>query len=183
MGRVQGIILDELEKYVGREFGEAGLSRMYALTGRGPGGYQLDGAYPDEEVLKIIGDIVAATGTAPDVVFEQFGEALVPGLLDVYGMLVNPRWSFLDFLVNTEGVMHKSVTLAVQSSEPPGIEVQRIGPDEVAVVYRSRRRLCFLAKGIVRGAAAYYRVEATIGETHCMHRGDPHCLITVSASD
>ena len=180
---MQGIILDELEKYVGREFGDAGLARMYALTGRTAGGYQLDASYPDADVLMVVGDIVAMTGKAPDVVFEEFGEAMVPGLLSVYGFLVNPRWSFMDFLVNTESVMHKSVSLAAQAANPPGIEVQRLGPNEVNVIYRSGRRLCFVAKGIVRGAATHYGVQATIGETHCMHRGDPHCLITVLAHD
>jgi hypothetical protein len=46
--------------------------------------------------------LVEATGRPPEEIVEVFGVALVPGLLEVYGFLVNPRWSFMDFLLNTE---------------------------------------------------------------------------------
>ena len=182
-GLVQGIILDELEKYVGRELGNAGLSRMRALTGRGEGGYQFDRSYPDEEVHLIVRGVVEATGKPPEVILESFAEAMVPVLLGVYGFLINPRWSFLDFLVNTEGVIHKGVRLTAPSAKPPAIEAQRLGPESVAIIYRSRRQLCPVAKGIIRGAAAHYGVAVTVTEDHCMHRGDPECVITVSAQE
>lgn len=41
--------------------------------------------------------------------------------------------------------------------------------------------LCPVATGIVRGAAKHYHVEVVIGEERCMLRGDPECVITVSA--
>ena len=180
---MQGIILDELEKYVGRELGPAGLARARALTGRGEGGYEFDRAYPDEEVHLIVRGVVEATGKAPDEIMEQFAEAMVPGLLAVYGFLVNPRWSFLEFLANTESIIHKGVRLTTQSAKPPEILAQQTGRETVTIAYRSRRRLCSVAKGIIRGAAAHYHVSITITEDRCMHRGDPECLITVSAEE
>src|ERR1700693_3301479 len=154
---------------------------MHALTGRASGGYELGGSYPDEEVYLIVADVVETTGLSSDVILEQFGQAMVPGLLDLYGILVNSRWSFLDFLLNTEGAIHKGVGLSARSADPPAIEVQRAGPEAVTIVYRSRRRMCSVAKGIVRGAAAHYGAAIAISEDRCMHRGDPECLITVSA--
>lgn len=180
---MQGIILDELEKYVGRELGDAGLSRMRGLTGRGEGSYRLDVSYPDEEVHLIVRGVAEATGKPPEVIMERFAEAMVPGLLAVYGFLVNPRWSFLEFLANTEGVIHKGVRLAAASAKPPEIEALQTGPESVTIQYRSRRRLCSVAKGIIRGAAAHYRVAITIAEDQCMHRGDPECVITVTAEE
>src|ERR1700704_2406976 len=82
---VQGIILDELERYVGRELGDAGLSRMRGLTGRDAGGYRFDSNYPDEEVHLIVRGVAEATGKAPQQILEEFAEAMVPGLLNVYG--------------------------------------------------------------------------------------------------
>ena len=180
---MQGIILDELEKYVGRELGQAGLSRMHGLTGRSEGGYQFDRSYPDEEVHLIVRGVVEATGKAPEVILEQFAEAMVPGLLTVYGVFVNPRWSYLDFLVNTESIIHRGVRLASPSAKPPEIQVQRVGPEAVTILYRSQRRLCPVARGIVRGAAAHYGVTVTVTEQFCMHRGDPECVITVTAEE
>jgi hypothetical protein len=180
---VQGIILDELEKYVGRELGESGLSRVRGLTGRSEGGYRFDASYPDEEVRLIVRGVVEATGKPSEQILEEFAEAMVPGLLAVYGFLVNPRWSFLDFLVNTESVIHRGVKLNSASAKPPAIEAQRVGPESVSIVYRSKRRLCGVAKGILRGSATHYGVTITLVEDQCMHRGDPECVIIVSADE
>jgi len=95
-------------------------------------------------------------------VVEEFGIALVPGLLEVYGFLINPRWSFMDFLLNTENVVHRGVRLNAPTAQPPNLQAERAGRDSVVITYRSKRALCSLAKGIVRGAAAHYRVEITI---------------------
>jgi hypothetical protein len=180
---VQGIILDELEKFVARELGDAGLARMRGLTGRGPGGYQLEGSYPDEEVHLIVRGVAESTGRDAAVILEQFAEAMVPGLLEVYGIFVNPRWSYLDFLLNTESVIHKGVRLTSSAAKPPQIRAERTGPESVRIVYSSRRHLCPVAKGILRGAANHYGVDITITEEACMLQGDPECLISVTAED
>jgi hypothetical protein len=180
---VQGVILDELEKYIGRELGDAGLARMRALTGRGEGGYRFDASYPDEEIHLIVRGVAEATGKPPELILEQYAEAMVPGLLGVYGFLVNPRWSFLEFLLNTESAIHKGVRLTSPSAKPPAIQSQRVGPEAVAITYRSKRHLCSVAKGILRGAAVHYGVGVTITEGTCMLRGDPECVITVSEED
>lgn len=177
------MILDELEKYVVREIGQTGLARMRDLTGRGDGGYQFDAAYPDGDLFVIVRGMVEATGRPPEVIVEEFGEALVPGLLDVYGFLVDPRWSFLEFLLNTENVIHAGVKLNSPGSKPPVIQAAQAGPETVKITYRSKRRLCPVAKGIIRGAAAHYGVEVAISEETCMLRGDPDCVITVSRQE
>jgi hypothetical protein len=176
---MQGVIFDELEKYAMSLVGQAGMVRIRDQTGR-PDGYRLDATYPDEEVVVIIQCVVEATGRPLEQIVQEFGTALVPGLLDVYGFLVNPRWSFMDFLLNTESVIHRGVKLHSPHAQPPALQVERAGPGSVAITYRSERRLCALAKGIIHGAATHYGVEVTISEERCMLRGDPECLITVS---
>ena len=178
--RVYGVIFDELEKYVVMETGRSGLARIRKLTGRGDAGYELEKTYPDAELAVIIGGLVEATSRPPEQIIEEFGESMVPGLLEVYGFLVNPRWSFIDFLLNTESVIHRGVKLHTPSASPPELQVERAGPESVVVTYRSKRALCPLAKGIIRGAAAHYRVEVKLTEERCMLRGDSECLITVS---
>ena len=180
---MQGIILDELEKYVVRELGQTGLARVRGLTGRSNAGYRFDASYPDDDLQLIIRGLAEATGRHPIDILEEFAERMVPGLMEVYGFLVDPRWSFLDFLVNTEGVVYKGVKVSASSTKPPDMQVKRVGPEAVAIFYRSRRRLCPMAIGIVRGAAAHFHVEVAILEERCMLRGDPECVITVSAQN
>ena len=78
---------------------------------------------------RIVRGVAEATGKAPEAILEAFAEAMVPGLLGVYGFLVNPRWSFLDLIVNTEGVIHKGVRVTSTSAKPPAIQAERVGPD------------------------------------------------------
>ncbi len=177
---MQGIILDELEKYVTSKLGQPGLQRIRNLTGRGDSGYDFGGRYPDDELVMIMRGLVEATGRPPEEIVEEFGVAIVPGLLEVYGFLVNPRWSFIDFLLHTEDVIHRGVKLNTPEARPPELQTVRGGAESVTITYRSKRNLCPLAKGIIRGAAAHYRVDITISEERCMLRGDPECLITVA---
>jgi hypothetical protein len=177
---VYGVIFDELEKYALQETGKSGLARIRKLTGRGDHGYELGETYPDAELGIIVGGLVKATDRPANQIIEEFGLAMVPGLLEVYGFLVNPRWSFIDFLLNTENVIHRGVKLHTPNAKPPELQVERAGPSSVVITYRSKRALCPLAKGIIRGAAAHYHVDITLSEESCMLRGDPECLITVS---
>jgi len=135
--------------------------------------------YPDDELAVIMRGLVEATGRPPAELVEDFGVAIVPGLLEIYGFLVNPRWSFMDFLLNTEDVIHRGVKLNTPNARPPELQATRNGPDSGTISYRSKRGLCPLAKGIIRGAATRYHVDIEISEARCMLRGDPECLITV----
>src|ERR1700730_17425585 len=89
--RVQGLFLEEMEKFVHRELGAPGLARVRSLVGRGNKGYQFDKSYPDNELGLIVRGLAEATGAPPTQLLEMYGEAMVPGLLEVYGFLVNPR--------------------------------------------------------------------------------------------
>jgi hypothetical protein len=177
---VYGVIFDELEKFALQETGRSGLARIRKLTGRGDRSYELGKTYPDAELGVIVGGLVKATGRPANVIIEEFGTAMVPGLLEVYGFLVNPRWSFIDFLLNTENVIHRGVKLHTPNAKPPELKVERTAAGAVLITYGSARNLCSLAKGIIRGAAAHYHVDITLSEERCMLRGDPECLIAVS---
>src|SRR5260370_27557092 len=161
---MQGVILDELEKYVAGKLGQPGLQRIRNLTGRGDSGYDFGGKYPDDELVMIMRGLVEATGRRPEEIVEEFGVPLVPGLLEVYRFLVNPRWSFIDFLLNTQDVIHRGVKLNTPDSPPPELQTAPPRPESVIITYRSKRNLCPLAKGIIRGAAAHDKSDITISE-------------------
>ena len=89
----------------------------------------------------------------------------------------------MEFLLNTEAVIHRGVKLNTPNSQPPELDATRNGPESVTIRYHSKRGLCPLAKGIIRGAATHYHVDVAISEARCMLRGDPECLIMVSGQE
>ncbi|GAC1505332.1 MAG: hypothetical protein NVS1B3_03420 [Candidatus Dormibacteraceae bacterium] len=177
---MQGIFLDAMERFVVQELGQPGLRRIRELTGRAHSGYDFDATYPDGEITLIVQGVSEANGLQSDEILQKFAEGLVPSLLDVYGFLVKPGWTLVDFLLNTERVIHKAIRLNTPTAKPPAIVVRKLDINTVAITYRSARRLCSVAKGIIRGAATHYEVRATISEGHCMLRGDSECVITVA---
>ena len=179
---MQGVIFDQLERYAVRELGGDALARIRDLTGSGATGYRFDSDYPDEGFQVILRGVAEATGRTTEQVAEDFGRALVPALFDIYGFLVDPSWNFFEFLLKTETTIHRGVKLNSRGARPPVIQAALIGSKTIKIAYRSERRLCRVAFGIIRGAASRYGVEITIAEELCMLRGDPECLIMVSGT-
>lgn len=51
--------------------------------------------------------------------------------------------------------------------------------DEVVITYSSERKLCAVAKGIVKGIGAHFQERISIRESECMLKGAPACRISV----
>jgi hypothetical protein len=68
------------------------------------------------------------------------------------------------------------------AASPPQLKCVRKGADEVIIHYGSRRRMCGVAKGIVRGLARHYGEKVTLAEPTCMLKGGAACQIVVKRS-
>lgn len=144
--------------------------------------YLPSGVYPDEAAVAMLGAIADASGESlPDVV-ERFGEFLAPHLLKVAGTAVDPAWTLLDLIEQTEEIIHSLVRAKNPGAKPPVLETIRHDTRELHLVYTSARRLCRLAQGLIRGMARHYGEAVEIEETSCMLRGDPFCTFVIRTS-
>ena len=141
--------------------------------------YLPSSVYPDEAAVAMLGSIADATGESLPVVVERFGEFLAPHLLKVAGAAVDPAWTLLDLIEQTEGIIHALVRTKNPGAKPPVLETIRHDPHELHLIYASARRLCRLAQGLIRGMARHYGETVEIEETSCMLRGDPFCTFVV----
>ena len=169
----------ELARHVETKLGDAAWLEEIRKTGLKRTEYVWDKQYPDQELFQLVAAVAARTGTSMTAVLEDLGEAMVPAMLRVYSVLIDPKWTLFDFLLNTELVIHSAVRIHHPDSRPPVIRVDRTAPAAVRITYRSGRRLCAVARGIVRGAAAHYGVAVEMTDDACMLRGDPECVLTV----
>jgi len=141
--------------------------------------YLPTGVYPDAEAVGILGEVAHATDAPlPDVV-ERFGEFLAPHLLKVADSEIDPSWTLLDLVERTESIIHAMVRVRNPGAKPPVLETLRVGPRELQLIYRSSRRMCRLASGLIRGMAGRLGEPVEIEETSCMHRGDPFCSFLI----
>jgi hypothetical protein len=176
---MHGTIFAELQKYVVSKLGDDAWTSLKREAGIARDKYDVLETYPDAEV----GDLVAAasrvTGLPAEALLEDFGAFIAPDLLEMYWAAVRPEWRTLDLLENTETAIHEVVRIGQKGATPPYLNAQRTAPDEVTIAYTSPRRLCAVAKGIIRGVAAHYAETVTIAETNCMLRGDAACTLQV----
>lgn len=176
---MHGSIFAELKKYVEAKLGGNAWNELLNDAGLGPRMYLAIQAYPDSEVVGIVTAASKKTGLAPDAILEDFGEFIAPDLLGMYRSLVKPGWRTLEVIEHTENTIHKVVRLQHADATPPYLHAERTGPDEVTVTYTSPRRLCSVAKGIIRGLAVHFGDVISVKESRCMNKGASGCVLVV----
>ncbi len=176
---MHGMIFSEIKKYVGARLGAEAWQKLLQEAGIGFKVYMVTNDYPDSEAVALVSAASRITGTPVAGVLEDFGAFIVPDLLVTYGSSVRPEWRTLDVLENTENVMHAAVRVRNHNAQPPRLVCERVGPHEVVINYSSQRKMCSLAKGIVRGIALHFKEAVAISEPQCMHKGDPSCKFVV----
>lgn len=135
--------------------------------------------YPDAEAVALVAALAGAVNEPAEVVLESLGEFITPDLLRMARYWIPPEWKTLDLIEHTEATIHETLRAEGSRTDPPRLRAERIAPDEVAVIYDSPRRLCQLARGIIRGVAAHYGEQVTIAEPACMLKGAAACELVV----
>lgn len=176
---MHGIIFTELRKYVDEKLGGSAWNDLLGAAGLKGRMYLPIQEYPDAEAVTLVTTAASITGLDAGVILEDFGGFIAPSLLGMYRTLVQPDWRTLDVLEFTEGTIHKVVRSANPGAKPPELKAVRISPTELHLTYGSQRKLCFVAKGIIRGLAAHFEEEIELEESQCMHAGAETCEFVV----
>lgn len=176
---MHGFVYTELKDYVVAKLGADAWSSLLVEAGLKGKAYVNYAEYPDAEAVQLVTAASKATGLAPDVILEDFGAFLAPHLFGAYRPLIDPAWKTLEFLENAEGTIHRVVRARNAHARPPVLRCRRVSPTQVVVVYSSPRKLCAVARGIVRGLAQHYGEDVTVTEPVCMAQGQPQCQIEV----
>jgi len=181
---MHGIIHLELRKFIQARHGPEGWLRLLEQAGVATSlGYVRVGQYPDDELAAILAAAARKTGAAVEAILEDFGEFSAADLIAMYPGLVKPEWRTLDLLLHVEQTIHQVVRLRNAGARPPLLRCARPTAEEVVITYTSPRRLCALARGIIRGVARHYGEPVTITETTCMHRGAEACTISIRVQE
>jgi Haem-NO-binding len=134
--------------------------------------------YPDEEAVAIVTAASQMTHTPADQILEDFGEFIAPDLLRMYQSLLKPEWKTLELLLHTEEMIHRVVRIKNPGAEPPKLQFEQAGPNQLKFYYNSPRRMAAVAKGIIKGIAKHYR-ETVLVREHKKPDGSSEMLITV----
>jgi hypothetical protein len=178
---MHGIIFVELKKYVDAKLGPDAWGRLLDTAGMRGRLFMPVEEYPDADAARLVSTASQMTGLAADAILQDFGEFITPDLLRMYGALLDRKWKTLDVIANTEETIHRVVRARNPGAQPPQLRCERNG-NELTIVYTSGRRMCGVAKGIVRGLARHFAEQVDLRETACMLKGAPACRIVVAAA-
>ncbi len=176
---MHGIVHAELQKFVMARHGRMAWQELLKQSGLGSKSYLVSQHYPDSDVVTLVTTASRMTGTPVPQLLEDFGEFIAPNLVNMYRPLLDPRWRTLDLLEHTERTIHSVVRMRNPGASPPELRCRRLSEGEVRVSYNSARKMCALARGIIRGLARHFGDKLKIEEDACMHRGAPSCEISV----
>lgn len=135
--------------------------------------------FPDDELLAMITELSNQTGTSQVDLIKSFGNYLFHTLAHRHTVFMQEP-DFFSFLKSIEHVIHKEVLKLYPGSNLPSLDWEQPTQNQLVLRYHSPRRLCMLAVGLIKGAAAYYNTDYQLEHSPCMHDGASHCQFTIT---
>lgn len=174
---MKGIVFTVFGKMVEEKFGLKIWDQIIRETNPASGGiYTASATYSDAEVFSLIGKLSEITQTpANDLVF-SFGEYLFHQLAAKYPHFLK-NLTFKKFLMSIEHVIHVEVKKLYPDAGLPTFSYETPSDSELVMIYRSPRKLCRLAEGLIQGASVHLKAPYQLTHPLCMHHGSPHCRL------
>jgi hypothetical protein len=176
---MKGIVFNLLEHVAVRTYGDEAWDDVLAAAGV-DGAYTSLGSYPDEHLFKLVGAASEALDTPPDEVIRWFGRSALPMLADAYPAFFAPHRNTRDFLLTLNDIIHPEVRKLYPGADVPDFDMIATDDGNLTMVYRSERKLCAFAVGLIEGAANHFDERVSVHQPLCMNRGDENCDLEIS---
>jgi len=178
---MKGIVFNILEEMVIEKAGLEGwdlLINSVELPSRGV--YTAGKNYSDEEIVILSQKASEMLDIPLQPLIQAFGNFLFQKLVNKHPVFIESQPDFFSFLKSVHDVIHVEVRKLYEEPSLPHFSYQQPSDDELLMEYRSPRKLCLLAEGLIAGAAEHYQVNYQLAHTSCLHKGDDHCLFKIT---
>lgn len=162
-----------VEEQMGIACWEALLNDVKPSSG---GVYTSVNRYDDSELSALIAALSTMKSIPQAILIENFGFYLFSILNKKYAVFTEQKVDFFSFLASIDGVIHREVKKLFPDTQLPEIRCLTSSDTAMSLSYRSSRKLCLLAEGLIRGAAKHYQVNYVLDHKQCMHNGHEECL-------
>jgi hypothetical protein len=175
---MKGVVFNLLEQLVARDHGEDTWDALLDESGL-DGVFPSLGSYPDEHFEKLVRAAADEFATSPDDVIVWLGRNAVPLFAERYPQLFEPHDSTRSFVLTLNDIIHPEVRKLYPGADVPEFDFGS-RDEHLLMGYRSPRKLCSFAEGLLLGAGDHYRERLTIAQPRCMKRGDDHCVLEIA---
>lgn len=175
---MKGIVFNLLEEIVRRQYGEDTWDNLLETT-QLDGIYTSLGSYPDADLMKLVAAACAALNLPTDTVVRWFGRNALDLLAQRYPSFFAPHESARPFLLTLNNIIHPEVRKLYPGADVPVFDFDTTSEETLIMGYRSVRKMCAFAMGLIEGAASHYGEEAEFEHPECMNRGDEKCVLNI----
>ncbi len=172
---MHGSVCCIVKKFVDVTHGEAAWSAILERSGHTGLVLSPIATYPDEAVLEIVTAACGLLDCERDELLVEIGRFAAGELVAIASNMIHPDWKSFELLANVESLIHRTVRIQSTGAEPARIQAFRLDDSTLQVVYSSRRGLCALADGILRGLGPVFDESIDVQHVTCVNRGDPFC--------
>jgi len=177
---MKGAVFIALNEMIEKQFGMAVWeSILDRAAPESEGIYASAGSYSDEEIGRLVGAAAEELKLPENTVTRLFGTYLFGELNSKFPIFASMHVNLFDFLKSIEGVIHKEVDKLYSDAALPEINCIVIEEKHLQMHYRSPRKLCFLAEGLILGAAQLFDQKIDLRQSQCTHDGGDACVIDV----
>lgn len=138
------------------------------------GVYTVGGDYDAGEVASIMEVMEKRLGIPQEFIVRSYGEYLAQGLAQSFPAFYDAD-NLKSFLKSIDHRIHVEVEKLYPGSELPVFSYRDDGDNQLTMFYRSGRKLCHLAEGLIEGSARHFNEECSLVHSTCMLRGDEYC--------
>lgn len=178
---MKGIVFIVLNEMVESQYGISAWEEiLQEVKPQCEGVYISTTSYPDEEIVGYVEAISAKLDLPTTEVTRVFGRYLFDELNEKYRFFTKQCHNLFEFLDSIENVIHKEVRKLYEDVNLPTIDCTMHSQNEMLMLYHSPRKLCYLAEGLISGAAAYYEEAITLSHEKCMHDGEQNCQFRIT---
>ena len=176
---MKGIVFNILNEMVEEQFGMAAWDGLLDAVGS-EGIYVATETYPDEELLALVAAAETATKIPATELVRAFGEYMVPKFAANYPVFFESQTDLKSFLLTVDEVIHVEVRKLYPEAGLPEFQYEDRGDNSLTMLYKSPRKLCALAEGLIAGSAKHFDQDYELLHDVCMHKGSDHCSLQLT---
>ena len=177
---MKGVVFNILEDMVVAKGGISLWQKLLSQSGV-KGAYTAVETYEDAELFTLVHAVSETLNVPMPELVRSFGEFMFQQLAKRYPEFVETPPDLFSFLESIDSVIHLEVKKLYSEVNLPKIDCSQAPGSVMRMEYRSQRKLCILAEGLVQGAASHFNTPITISHDICMHRGSDHCELVIEA--
>lgn len=171
---MKGVIFNVVEEAVSADMSPDAWDAVLERAGLA-GAYTSLGSYSDEDLERIVRAASELLGVDAADLLVSIGRRAFHGLAGRHPQFAQTHPGLRSFLHSVNSVIHPEVLKLYPQATVPVFETSELPGGGICMVYRSPRRLCALAHGLMLGAADHYAERLGVEEVRCTHRGDDRC--------